>query len=91
MLPGAGIDGPFGLILGPSARRELLAATAHGDPVGELLGHALIDGPIPRDAAGDDVTAVSPRGGDHALRQPAAAGADRRIDFRDSIPLPPRS
>jgi uncharacterized linocin/CFP29 family protein len=63
----AGIDGPYGLALGPAAHTRVLETTEHGGyPLLEHLRH-IIGGPLVWSPGVDGAVVVSQRGGDFLL------------------------
>lgn len=66
MLRGAGVDGPYGIALGPRCFTELMRTTEQGYPVMEHV-QRMLKGPIVWAPAVDGAVVVSLRGGDFAL------------------------
>lgn len=66
MLRSAGVDGPYGIALGPSCYTELTRTTEHGYPVMEHV-RRMLGGPIVWAPAVDGAVVVSLRSGDFEL------------------------
>ena len=76
LLRDAGVDGPYGIALGPRCYAGLTQATEHGYPVIELV-RRLIDGPVIWAPAVDGAVVLSLRGGDFEL----TVGQDLSIGY----------
>ncbi len=77
LLRTAGVDGPYGIALGPRCYSGIMQATAHGGyPILELV-HRIIDGPVVWAPAVNGAMIVSMRGGDYEL----TVGQDLSIGY----------
>jgi uncharacterized linocin/CFP29 family protein len=77
-LRAAGVDGPYGIGLGPQLHQDVLAATEHGYPVVNHL-RRIIEGPIVwAPTLGAGAVVVSMRGDDFAIH----SGLDFSIRYR---------
>lgn len=78
LLRTAGVDGPYGIALGPRCYTGLVQATAHGGyPVLDLV-RQLVGGPVVWAPAVDGAVVVSMRGGDFEL----TIGQDFSVGYR---------
>jgi uncharacterized linocin/CFP29 family protein len=75
----AGVNGPYALVLGPTAYEELFAATDDGYPVIKRIERSIVDGPIVRASAIEGGVLMSVRGGDYVL----TVGQDLSVGYAD--------
>jgi uncharacterized linocin/CFP29 family protein len=77
VLRGAGISGPYALVLGPATYDELSAASEDGYPIRKRIERQIIDGPFVWAPALQGAVLLSVRGGDFEL----TVGQDLSIGF----------
>jgi uncharacterized linocin/CFP29 family protein len=86
-LYGAGIDGPYMLVLSPECYQELSQATEDGYPIRKRIEGKLIDGPLVRSESVEGAVLISRRGGDFLM----TVGQDLSIGYaahdRDKVEL----